>query len=266
MKNERLLHALGQVEENYIEEAAPKGMQENQKTQTKKSNAGKYTWVKWGALAASVCIIAGISIKAAVLTEPDDEVLDSIVHQNNTVRNEETVNSNTVINQTTSDTVDTTTQEQLQANTEALPTDLGQEKQFSSTGGAALDDEGFPNWGLTLSVKDVTSTGLTLVCTQSGGEPTGSLLTGEQYKLITLVDETWKTVEELPLPEGVDGRGWHQIAYPIPMEDSREFEINWSWIYGELPEGTYRLVKEFMDFRETGDYDTFDFWVEFEIE
>ena len=34
-------------------------------------------------------------------------------------------------------------------------------------------DEGFPNWGLTLSVKDVTESGLTLVCTQSGGESAG---------------------------------------------------------------------------------------------
>ena len=46
------------------------------------------------------------------------------------------------------------------------------------------EDEGFPDWGITLSVKDVTDSGLTLVCTQSGGELTGELQTGSDYKLI----------------------------------------------------------------------------------
>ena len=133
--------------------------------------------------------------------------------------------------------------------------------------GIAMEaDEGFPNWGLSLSVKDITSTGLTLVVTQSGGEPTGELQTGDPYRLIALVDETWKNVEELPLPEGVDARAWNSIAYLIPKEDVREFEINWNWMFGELPPGTYRLIKEFMDFRETSNYDTFEYWVEFEIQ
>ena len=125
---------------------------------------------------------------------------------------------------------------------------------------------GFPNWGLTLSVKNVSATGLTLVVNQSGGEPTGTLQTGDPYRLITLVDGDWKTVEELPLPEGVDGRAWNSIAYLLPIEDTREFEINWEWIFGELPAGTYRLTKEFMDFRGTANYDTFEYWVEFEIQ
>ena len=126
-------------------------------------------------------------------------------------------------------------------------------------------DAGFPDWGLTLSVENVTSTGLTLVVTQEGGNPTGELNTGEPYRLITLVDGTWKTVEELPLPEGVDGRAWNSIAYFLPKGETREFDINWEWMFGELPSGTYRLIKEFMDFRETANYDTFEYWVEFEI-
>lgn len=143
---------------------------------------------------------------------------------------------------------------------------LQPEEDVDYNNGMAIVCEGFPNWGLTLSAKEVTATGLTLVVTQSGGEPTGSLQTGDPYRLITLVDGDWKTVEELPLPEGVDGRAWNSIAYLLPMEDTREFEINWEWIYGELPAGTYRLVKEFMDFRKTADYDTFEYWVEFEIQ
>lgn len=120
-------------------------------------------------------------------------------------------------------------------------------------------DEGFPNWGLTLSVKDVTESGLTLVCTQSGGELTGELQTGSDYKLIVL-KEAWEDV-----PTIIEDYGWTAEAYMIAKDDVTEFEIKWEWLYGKLPAGTYRLVKGFTDFRESGDYDNFAYWTEFEI-
>jgi len=120
-------------------------------------------------------------------------------------------------------------------------------------------DEGFPNWGLTLSVKDVTESGLTLVCTQSGGELTGELQTGSDYKLIVL-KEAWEDV-----PTIIEDYGWTAEAYMIAKDDVTEFEIKWEWLYGKLPTGTYRLVKGFTDFRESGDYNNFAYWTEFEI-
>ena len=44
-----------------------------------------------------------------------------------------------------------------------------------------------------------------------------------------------------------------------------EQELNWSWMYGELDAGEYKLVKGFMDFRGTGDYDQASFEVEFAV-
>lgn len=130
------------------------------------------------------------------------------------------------------------------------------EKQHATNVG----DEGFPNWGLTLSVKDVTESGLTLVCTQSGGELTGELQTGSDYKLIVLKDGTWQDV-----PTIIEDYGWNMIAYMVSKDDVTEFEIKWEWLHGKLPTGTYRLVKGFTDFRESGDYDNFAYWTEFEI-
>ena len=120
-------------------------------------------------------------------------------------------------------------------------------------------DEGFPNWGLTLSVKDVTESGLTLVCTQSGGELTGELQTGSDYKLIVL-KEAWEDV-----PTIIENYGWDMIAYGVAKDDVTEFEYNWEWLYGKLPAGTYRMVKGFTEYRESGDYDNFAYWTEFEI-
>lgn len=121
------------------------------------------------------------------------------------------------------------------------------------------EDEGFPDWGITLSVKDVTDSGLTLVCTQSGGEADGELQTGSDYKLI-VSKEAWEDV-----PTIIEDYGWTAEAYMIAKDDVTEFEINWEWLYGKLPKGTYRLTKGFMNFRGSGDYDNFPYWIEFEI-
>lgn len=54
MSEEKLLDAFGQIEEEFIEDAAP----ENKPS---KKKVIKSTWVKWGAMAASVLVIIGIS-------------------------------------------------------------------------------------------------------------------------------------------------------------------------------------------------------------
>ena len=60
--------------------------------------------------------------------------------------------------------------------------------------------------------------------------------------------------------------GWNDIAWIIPMNDTIELEVNWEWLYGKLPVGKYRIGKSITDFRESGDYDTATYFVEFEIE
>lgn len=215
MMNETLFEAMNNMSDKHIEEAK----QGNEKMQT--------PWLRWGALAACLCLIAGISIYAGVTANSNkaDKDMDTGVHDH--VANDISVDFTKV---------DVTT------------------------------DTSLSNWGLILSVKNVTTTGLTLVVTQSGGQPSGRLSTGTPYRLDVLVGETWEAVAELPLPEGVDGRAWNSLAYNIPQERSTEFKVDWNWIYGELPSGRYRLVKGFVDFRKTGDYDIAEFEVEFTIE
>lgn len=210
MTNEILYEAVGDINDKYIEEA-------------KQVKRVKQTvWLKWGALAACLCIIAGLSIKTGLNSKINNGVENAFTNFGD------------------------------EDNVEDFTTANTSEKDV--------------NLGIILSVKNVTPSGLTLVVTQSGGEPTGFLHTGEPYRLAALVGETWQAVEELPLPEGVDGYGWNSLAYNIPLESSTEFEIDWSWIYGELPAGRYRLEKGFMDVRKSGDYDTMSYTVEFTIE
>ena len=154
MKEKRMLENIGQVKEQFIEEAAPKGLLEEQPP-AKQKKAVSYTWLKWAALAACLCVVVGICVKTAL---PMFETVDDAA-TNDTNTSITTVDNNLI-------TEDTIT---LQATAES-------------------GIVSFPDWGLSLSVKDVSATGLTLVVAQSGGEPTGTLETGEPYRIITLVE------------------------------------------------------------------------------
>lgn len=118
------------------------------------------------------------------------------------------------------------------------------------------------DWGVTLTATKIEPTGLTLEFRQSGGKPEGDLQTGSYYWLETEADKKWVTVEMLPSVHDV---GWTAEAYVITKDDTTEMEVNWSWLYGELPEGSYRIGKEIMDFKGTGSYDMSNLYANFEI-
>lgn len=333
MKNERLLDAFGQIEDEFIEEADP----EKRKNSSKKPR--KKTWIMWGATAACAVLVVGICIpqlfgnKSTTGGKPETEGNISAITSNNGVQEEAGEGETNLVTLTHMEEIRIRIDEMFPdgfRGTIEVGTDLFKEGEqitivaldnvtvvlpdgsifdynelepnikesdlavgssvwvgFQSydyvdgngkynqifayhveasdireNNGVKLQDtadEGFPNWGLTLSVKDVTASGLTLVCTQSGGELTGELETGSDYKLIVL-KEAWEDV-----PTIIDDYGWTAEAYMVAKDDVTEFEYNWEWLYGKLPAGTYRMVKGFTDFRGSGDYDNFAYWIEFEI-
>ncbi len=116
-------------------------------------------------------------------------------------------------------------------------------------------------YGVTLSAKNVTADGMTLVCTQKGGDYTGTLEWGSEYRLQAKNGENWADV-----PMVIDNGAWDTIAYYIPTEQTSETEINWKWLYGSLNAGVYRLEKNIMDFHGVGGEHGFqNYYVEFEI-
>ena len=44
-----------------------------------------------------------------------------------------------------------------------------------------------------------------------------------------------------------------------------EWQTDWSWLHGELPAGEYRIGKEVMNFRGTGDFDEMPYYAEFVV-
>lgn len=117
-------------------------------------------------------------------------------------------------------------------------------------------------WGVKLTAKNITPSGLTVVCTQQDGEPTGELHTGSYYGLEVLRDGEWVAVDLLPMEHEL---AWTMEAWMIPQNADTEWEVNWSRLYGELPAGSYRIGKSVMDFRGTGDYDTQTYYAGFDL-
>ncbi len=119
------------------------------------------------------------------------------------------------------------------------------------------------DWGLHFCVSNVTPKGLTYHFEQKGGAPTGDLQYGSDYILEKLVENKWVKVDYI-IPE--ENIAWTAEAYMIPREASTvETELIWTFFYGELPEGSYRIGKSVMDFRQSGDYDDKMYYAEFTL-
>ena len=125
---------------------------------------------------------------------------------------------------------------------------VGKSGENSSAGAGIHQDK----WGISLYAEDVTPKGLTLKIEQSGGNPSGELQTGAAYTLETMVDDEWQPVET----KAGEPLVWNSMAYGIKKNDITEMHVDWQYAYGNLKLGSYRLRKEIMDFRASGDYDT----------
>lgn len=118
------------------------------------------------------------------------------------------------------------------------------------------------NWGVSLEAQNVTATGLTIVCHQSGGDDVFELSTGSYYVIHKLGKHGWKDVKYVRPKRNLS---WTLEAWLIPSESSTAWDVNWEWLYGKLPAGQYRIGKEISNFRGTGDFEKELIYAEFII-
>lgn len=133
--------------------------------------------------------------------------------------------------------------------------------RFEEFGGARYYSFCTSPLGVTLTAEDVTPNGLTLVCTQSGGAPTGRLQTGSRFWLEVLSEGNW-----FPVKDDMEDVLWTMEAWSIPNNERAEWSVSWETLYGSLPTGHYRIGKEIMDFRAGGDYDEYNYYAEFTVD
>lgn len=114
--------------------------------------------------------------------------------------------------------------------------------------------------GVTMTVKKRTAsaTKLTVVLENNSSS---QCTYGEYFELEKKINEIWYQV-----PVTIEGNyGFNSIGYDLSSGDDREWAVDWNWLYGSLDAGEYRIVKDILDFRGTGDYDTYFLSAEFTI-
>lgn len=80
-------------------------------------------------------------------------------------------------------------------------------------------------------------------------ESNREIIFGEKYILEMKVDDIWF---EVPLL--IEDYGWDNIGYELPYSGSRELQVNWKWLYGDLEEGQYRIIKNIVILQEAGSF------------
>jgi len=89
---------------------------------------------------------------------------------------------------------------------------------------------------VSISISDVSRTGALVTIKDTNEEP---YLYGEWYAIEKETNGQWQEVETV-----ISNFSFTSIGY-IPDENGEvEFAIDWEWLYGELPAGNYRLLKE----------------------
>lgn len=94
------------------------------------------------------------------------------------------------------------------------------------------------DFGITMSVENLTRTGMTLVVHQDG-TPVVGLITGTYYAIEKYGENGW---EALPVPEGT---AWSTIGLGVNQGGDSSFDCQWTSLYGELEDGLYRISKDF---------------------
>jgi hypothetical protein len=105
----------------------------------------------------------------------------------------------------------------------------------------------------------VTATGLTLLFENSSDK---QYTYGDPFLLEKKMHGKWYQV---PI-EMEENYGFNDIGYELDAAGRSEWEVDWEWLYGSLDSGEYRIVKDLLDVREPGDYNTHYLTAEFTIE
>ncbi|HLS06705.1 MAG TPA: immunoglobulin-like domain-containing protein, partial [Bacillota bacterium] len=59
------------------------------------------------------------------------------------------------------------------------------------------------------------------------------------------------------VPVAIDDYGFNDIGYELNPSETEELTVDWEWLYEKIDSGEYRIIKDVLDFRKTGDFDKY---------
>ena len=89
---------------------------------------------------------------------------------------------------------------------------------------------------VSISISDISLTGATIIIKDTN---VSKYTYGEWYKLEKEIDGKWYEVKTI-----IENYGFNSIGYNVDENNEIKFVINWEWLYGKLPLGSYRIIKQ----------------------
>ena len=89
---------------------------------------------------------------------------------------------------------------------------------------------------VTMTVSDVTSTGAVVTIQDCNPEP---FVYGEWYVIEQEKDGLWYEVKTK-----ITDYGFNEIGWLTDDNGQLTMDVNWEWLYGKLPAGHYRILKQ----------------------
>ncbi len=92
--------------------------------------------------------------------------------------------------------------------------------------------------GISVVIKEgsLSPSGLTLVFRNNNEQ---EYIFNNEFYLQKYDNDKWMAVNSI-----IDNYAFSDIGNIIPKNESIEFDINWKWLYGELSDGKYRIIKK----------------------
>lgn len=117
-------------------------------------------------------------------------------------------------------------------------------------------------YGLKLNVTCAHATGCTLIfdnSLQHVADFKGTLQTDMSLELEVMNNDKWEKVKSATDNE------WGEYTYSLKKFYETRLNMDWKDIYGELPEGHYRIHKVVTDYVDENNYHEYDIYAEFDI-
>ena len=89
---------------------------------------------------------------------------------------------------------------------------------------------------VSIKISDISPGGATVVIKDTNAQP---YLYGSWYKIEKKDNGSWVEVDTV-----IEDFAFDLVGYMLDENGEVKFTIDWKWLYGELPSGNYRLVKQ----------------------
>lgn len=89
---------------------------------------------------------------------------------------------------------------------------------------------------VSISISDASATGATVTIKDTNEE---SYTYGEWYEIEKERNGKWYKIKT-----AISEYGFNDVGYLVNDNDELVLTVDWEWLYGKLPSGNYRLLKE----------------------